>query len=520
MVRASWGVAAAVRPRQPVDLRVGLPAWARAALAFAALAALCGCAVGPDFAPPPAPDVSGYTPEHLQRETVSAKDPAGKAQVLFPGRDISGEWWRVFHSKGLTTLVKNAFEANADLQAAQAALRVARENYRAQQGLLFPSIDGNFSPTRQSVTNDFFGNPPDPRVFNLFTTQLNVSYVADVFGGTRRSIESLEALAEDQRFQLEATYLTLTSNLAGAAVQEANLRGQIAATQSIIKIESDLLDIVRRQRTLGQLAEADVAAQEATLAQAEQALPPLQKQLAQQRDLITALIGRLPSQQPKERFFLSAMDLPRDLPLSLPSQLVEQRPDVRQAEANLHSASALLGVAIANRLPNITLTADLGSAPFMIEKLFSPGYTFWTIAGSVTQPIFHGGQLMHQQRAAEAALEEAGAQYRSTVITAFQSVADALRALQWDAVALQKAVDGEAAAARSLDIGRDRLRLGDIGVIALLPIQQTYQQALLTLVQARATRYADTVALYQALGGGWWNRKDVEPEKTVLDFPQ
>jgi NodT family efflux transporter outer membrane factor (OMF) lipoprotein len=304
-------------------------------------------------------------------------------------------------------------------------------------------------------------------------------------------------------------------------VQEASLRAQIMATQSIIKIESDLLDLVRRQRTLGQLAEADVAAQEAALAQAEQALPALEKQLAQERNLITALIGSLPSQEPKEKFELWPMELPRDLPVGLPSKLVEQRPDVRQAEANLHSASALVGVAIANRLPNVTLTANLGSAPFSTDQLFTPGYGFWNIAGSVTQPLLHGGQLMHQQRAAEAAFDQAAAQYRSTVVIAFQNVADALRALQSDAVALKKAVEGEAAAAKSLNIMRDRLRLGDIGILALLPVQQTYQQALIALVQARAARYADTVALYQALGGGWWNRSDVSAEKTPpIDFPQ
>ncbi len=520
MVRVAGGLAAESAPR-----RVARRARRRDRTLLGSVAivatVLSGCAVGPNFETPPAPNVSGYTPEHLARETASATGPAGKAQVFFPGRDIPGEWWRLFHSKGLTTLVQRAFEANPDLQAAQAALRVARENTRAQQGLLFPSLDGNFTPSRQKVTDDAFGNSPDPQIYNLFTGQLNVSYVPDVWGGTRRSIESLDAIADGQRFQLEATYLTLTSNLAGAAVQEASLRAQIVATQSIIKIESDLLDLVRKQRTLGQLAEADVAAQEAALAQSEQALPPLEKQLAQERDLITALIGSLPSQQPKEKFELWALELPRDLPESLPSRLVEQRPDVRQAEANLHSASALVGVAIANRLPNINITASLGTAPFEIDKMFTPGYGFWSVAASVTQPIFHGGQLMHQQRAAEATLDQAKAQYRSTVVTAFQNVADALRALQSDADALKKAVDGEAAAAKSLNIMRDRLRLGDIGVLALLPVQQTYQQALLTLVQARAARYADTVALYQALGGGWWNRVDVEPEKPPpLDFPQ
>jgi NodT family efflux transporter outer membrane factor (OMF) lipoprotein len=303
-------------------------------------------------------------------------------------------------------------------------------------------------------------------------------------------------------------------------VQEASLRAQIVATRSIIEIESELLEQLRRQRTLGQVAEADVVAQEAALALVQQSLSPLEKQLAQQRNLITALIGRLPSQQPKETFELWAVDLPRNLPVTLPSKLVEQRPDVRQAEANLHSAGALIGVAIANRLPNITLTATTGSNAFAIERLFTPGNGLWSVAGSVTQPIFHGGALMHQQRAAEAAFDQAAAQYRGTVITAFQNVADALRAPQSDAVALQRAVEGERAAARSLEITRQRKELGDINYLSLLNAQQTYQQALINLVQARASRYADTVALFQALGGGWWNRSDVAAEKTVLDFPQ
>jgi NodT family efflux transporter outer membrane factor (OMF) lipoprotein len=477
---------------------------------------LSGCAVGPDFVPPPVPDVKGYTPEPLGPRTASARTPGGEAQRFVRDLDLAGQWWTLFHSKSLNSLIDRALAANADLQVAQAALRVAKENVYAQQGALLPSVDGNFGAIRQMPS---FGGPSDvgsqALTFNLFTGQLNVSYSPDVFGGTRRSIEALAAQADSQRYQLEATYLTLTSNLAGAAVQEASLRGQIAATLSIIKIEADVLDLLRRQRQLGQVAEADVVAQEAALAQVQQTLPPLQKQLAQQRDLLAALSGGFPSDRLAQRFELASLRLPRDLPVSLPSKVVEQRPDVRAAEANLQAASAQIGVAIANRLPNITLSGTRGSTALAVDQLFTSDTGFWSVAGSVTQPILHGGTLLHRELAAKAAFDQAEAQYRSTVITAFQNVADALRAIQSDAVALQKAVASERAAARSLEITRRRMELGDINYLGLLNAQQTYQQALLSLAQVKASRYADTVALFQALGGGWWNRADVDMERPI-----
>jgi NodT family efflux transporter outer membrane factor (OMF) lipoprotein len=485
-------------------------------MSFIAAMLLASCAVGPDFVPPPVPDVNGYTPEPLGKTTASAATRAGEAQHFVRNLDLPGQWWTLFHSKGLNSLVDKALAANPDLQAAQAALRAARENVYAQQGFLWPTVDGNFNGIRQKTA---IGEPADADspapTFNLFTGQLNIAYSPDVFGGTRRSIEALAALADVQRFALEATYLTLTSNLAGAAVQEASLRGQIAATETIIKIESDVLNLLRRQRELGQVAEADVVAQEAALAQVEQTLPPLQKQLAQQRDLLAALSGGFPSERLPQHFVLASLRLPRDLPVSLPSKLVEQRPDVRAAEANLHSAGALIGVAIANRLPNITLSGTSGTTALAIDQLLTPGTGFWNAAGSITQPLFHGGTLLHRELNAKATYDQADAQYRSTVITAFQNVADALRAIQSDAIALQKAVASESAAARSLDITRKRLELGDINYLSLLNAQQTYQQALISLAQAKAARYADTVALFQALGGGWWNRADVEPEKPV-----
>jgi NodT family efflux transporter outer membrane factor (OMF) lipoprotein len=480
-------------------------------------ALLAGCAVGPDFVPPAAPDVQGYTPEPLAARTAAAATAGGSAQRFVRDLDLPGQWWMLFHSKALNGLVERALAANPDLAAAQAALRVARENVRAQRGALFPQVDAGFSGTRllPPTAGPAIDNETVTPTFNLFTSQLNVSYSPDVFGGTRRSIEALVAQEDAQRFALEATYLTLTSNLAGAAVQEASLRGQIAATLQIIKIERDVLGLLRQQRAAGQIAEADVVAQEAALAQVEQTLPPLQKQLAQQRDLLAALSGGFPSETLAAEFRLAALRLPRDLPVSLPAKLIEQRPDVRAAAANLHAASAQIGVAIANRLPNITLTATAGSTAPAIDQMFGSGTEFWAVTGAVTQPLFHGGTLFHRELAAKATFDQAVAQYRGTVIMAFQNVADALRAIQSDAVALQKAVASERAAAHSLDIVRGRMRLGDINYLGLLNAQQTYQQALLSLAQAKAARYADTVALFQALGGGWWNRADVDPERPV-----
>ena len=499
---------------------------ARYAVAATTAALVCGCAVGPNFAPPAPPDGAGYSAGPAPARTAAADVPGGEAQRLLKGRDIPGDWWRLFGSRPLRTLTERALKNNPDLAAAQAALRVAQANLAAGKGAYFPTITGNVSATRQKspisgpATPDENGNLvlPESPTFNLFTGQVLVSYTPDVFGGIRRNVESLQAQSDNQRFQLEATYLTLTSNIVVAAVQEASLRGQIEATQSLIKIATDVLQLLRTQFNAGQISESDVVTQEAALAQIEQTLPPLQRQLEQQRHLLSALTGGLPSQEPPEKFTLTALRLPRDLPVSVPSQLVQQRPDLRAAEENLHSASALIGVAVANRLPNVTLTGNVGTTAPQIAQLFSPGTGSWAIAGSVLQPIFDAGTLYQHEVAARATFEQASSQYRSTVVTSFQNVADSLSALKNDAVALQKAVAAENASNRSLTIARRRLELGDINYILVLNAQQTYFQALLSRVQAQASRFADTAALFQALGGGWWNREDRDPPKQYPYF--
>jgi NodT family efflux transporter outer membrane factor (OMF) lipoprotein len=478
------------------------------------LTVLAGCTVGPDFHAPEPPNLTSFTKEPIPEETASADVAAGKAQRFIGGRDIPAEWWALFHSESLNALIEQSLQANPNLQSAQAALRVAMENVYAQKGAYFPSIGGNISASKNQNSA-----PLSPTLsssvllFSLYEAQLNASWTLDVFGGNRRQVEALQAIAEAQRFELEATYLALTANVVAAAVQEASLRAQIAASQSIIMMESDALEIMRHQNAVGQIPGADVAAQEAALAGARQALPPLENQLAQQRHLLTALAGRFPSEEIEASFELSALQLPQDLPTGVPSALVEQRPDIHIAEERLHAASAEIGVAIANMLPNITLTAGDGAVATQLGRLFSPGNGFWSIGAGVTQPIFEGGTLQHRTRAARAVYDQAAGAYRGTVIAAFQNVADALHALQSDADSLNAAVTTETASAKSLDIARRRLDLGQTGYLEFLAAEATYQHALINRVQAQASRYADTAALFQALGGGWWNKTGAEKKQ-------
>jgi NodT family efflux transporter outer membrane factor (OMF) lipoprotein len=306
----------------------------------------------------------------------------------------------------------------------------------------------------------------------------------------------------------------LTANVVVTAIQEGSLQMQIDATRQLMEFNSNMVQILKYQFTKGYASQLDVAAQESQLAQAAATLPPLLKQSAQLSDLLAVLAGRFPNQAPAEKFELSSLQLPEELPVSLPSQLVEQRPDVLQAEANLHDASAKIGVATANRLPNIVLSADAGSTALALDQLFTSGTGFWGLGAAATAPLFQGGTLLHQERAAKAAYVEAAEQYRSTVLTAFQNVADTLTALDQDAEALKTAANAADAAKITLDLAQRQWQDGYAGYIALLSAEQAFQQARINLVQAQANRYADTAALFQALGGGWWHRTDLANDKT------
>jgi len=485
---------------------------ARASIIALTAALLSGCVLGPDFMRPKPPAVNGYTADPLPTQTASAAVQGGGAQQFVKAMDIPGQWWTLFHSEPLNRLIDEAMQANPSLQAAQASLRQARENLYAEQGATLPTIGAGANASRQRLSETQSGFKNVTPTYNLLNASVNVSYNIDVFGGTQRQIESLEAQAEAQRYQLESAYLTLTANLVTAAVTEASLRGQVAATQDIITAESEQLKVLDQQFQLGGTSRSDVLAQEATLAQTRATLPPLLSQLTQTRNQIVALAGRFPSQDGSQSFELSALRLPDQLPVSLPSTLVEHRPDVRAAEAQLHAASAQIGVARAAQFPNFTLTGQAGTSAFKIDQMFSPVTQFANAALGTTATLFDGDTLYHKRLAAIAAYDSAEAQYRNTVLLAFENVADSLRALDYDAEALKAQLAAEQSAADSLDIARSQYHEGAITYIVLLNAEQQYQSARIGLVRAQAARFADTAALFQALGGGWWNRSDVAPE--------
>ena len=501
----------------------------RPALLVMAAALAASCAVGPRYHTPAAPADAGYAPTPLPQSSASSAVHGGEEQRLISGRDIPFEWWQLFQSPALNALVERAFKANPTIAAAQAALVQAQELVYAQRGFFFPTIDANYNFERQKLAGNLAIdnapgtegngdnlNPPvqnltttphtEPLFYNFHTAQLTVGFVPDVFGANWRQVESLAAQRDAQRFALEATYITLACNVVAAAIQEASLRAQIAAVEQIIGADTRSLQILRDQFRLGFAMRIDVEAQQTALAQAEATLPPLQKQLEQTRDLIRALAGNLPNQDVPATFELDALRLPPELPLSLPARIIQQRPDVRAAEAQLHAANAQVGVAVAAMLPQFSITGVLGGNADEFAWMFRHGGPFWSLVGNVTQPIFQGGTLLHRKRAADDALTQAAAQYQSSVLTAYQNVADTLRASLSDADELASNVREETAARVTYDLTRRQMEVGYVNYLTLLSAQTAYQQALLTRVQAQAMRYGDTVALFQALGGGWWNR--------------
>ncbi len=478
-----------------------------AVLGAAAAWGLGACAVGPDFKRPEGPQSERYTAEPLPPQTVASEGASGAAQTYVPSGDIPAQWWTLFRSAQLNALVEQALKGSPDVAAAQAALRQAHENLLAQQGALLPQIDANASATRQKISGASFGQPQaSSLIYSLFNATANVSYTLDIWGGVRRGIEAQRAQAEYENFQLEATYLALSANVVTTAIQEASLRAQIEATEEIIAADRKQLDTVQRQLALGGVSRLDVLTQQTELAHQMASLPPLMKQLQQNRDLLAVLLGQTPEAPLAAQFQLDDLKLPESLPVSVPAQLVEQRPDVRAREALLHQASAEIGVATANMLPQLTLTGEYGGTSTKLSDVFKSSSNVWSAGAGLTQPIFHGGELLHKKRAAVAAYDQAAAEYRGTVLTAMRNVADALYALNADAEELHEQDLAAEAAAATLKVSRARYAAGSISSLDLLVVTRTYQQARIAQLQAQAARYADTAALFQALGGGWWNR--------------
>ena len=458
--------------------------------ALLAAAALTGCAVGPRFAPPAPPETQAYLPPTI----------AVPMQVILG--EVLPRWWTAYNSPALDTLVETALASNSDLKVAEATLRQAREQSFAASSALRPVIDASVQSER-SKSSQYLSPILNQQqfLFNLQTAQLSINYPLDLFGGTRHRIESSRAGGEAQFFRTAAARLTLTTNTVLAALQEASLRQQLAAARRSAAFNTQSLTLFQRRQQLGAIGLADVATQAAALGQSEAAIPPLERALAHQQAALSILLGREPSLPLPAAVDLDQLTLPATVPLRLPSELVRQRPDIRAAAAQLHGASADVGVAIAARLPAIVLSAAAGGAAPNFADLFRNGNPFWQIIGGLTQPLFHGGQLRHQQRAAEAVLDGAKAQYRSTVLTAFADVADALTALRTDAAAVAATTHADTAAQQSLRFTLRQSELGSVDKVATLIANTTAAQTALQRIQARTAQLSDYTALVQAVGG-------------------
>jgi NodT family efflux transporter outer membrane factor (OMF) lipoprotein len=461
--------------------------------------------VGPNFERPGAPATNRYTETPMPAETVSASGTTGAAQRFVTG-DLPADWWSQFHSDALDALVREGLEHSPTLASARATLLQARENLAAGTGgLMYPSVNAHLSANREKISSlGIVGAGNATNVFNLYNASIDVSYTLDVFGGNRRQLEGLQALVDYQGYQLEGARLTLAANIVTAAIREAALRAQIDATRQTLAAEEESVRRVQRQYELGGVGRLDVVAVRSQAAQTAAAIPPLESQLAQVRHQLAVLTGHIPSEASIPRFDLDSLKLPEEIPVRVPSEFVRQRPDIRASEALLHQASAQIGVATANLYPQITLTGSLSGESSQLHNLFA-GPALWSIGAGLLQPIFRGGQLQAERRAAIDAFDAAKAQYEQTVLQAFGNVADALRVLEEDARTLKAQVEAEALARERLDLTTKQWELGGTSYLALLDAQRQHALARAALVNVQGTRYADTAALFQALGGGWWD---------------
>ncbi|HET7571000.1 MAG TPA: efflux transporter outer membrane subunit [Gammaproteobacteria bacterium] len=475
-------------------------------LALAVGVILAGCAVGPNFHPPQPPAVKSFTSRPLS-ETASTSGHGGKAQRFVMGGKIAADWWRVFHSPQLNALIERALAQSPTLKGAKARLAQARANLAAANGGLYPQFDAELSATRQKFSGAQFGGLGGASIFNLYGASLNATWNLDIFGGTRRSIEAQAAQVDYQHDQLRATYLTLVGSIVSTAINAASYQAQFNATQTILRAEERAFDLVRAQEKAGAVSRADVLQARAQLAATRTKLAPLRQQLAQSQHQLATLTGTFPGQWQPVQFNIDKLTLPGRLPLVVPSSLVRRRPDIRAAESALHAASASIGIATAKLYPSFSITGSYGSQAPDVGDLFNPVTTIWNIGASLLAPLFHGGALHAQKRAAVAAYKESLANYQQTVLTAFRQVADVLRALENDADGLSAQRSALTAAQNSLDLAQVQYKAGAAGFLTVLTAVQQFQQAQLGYVQTLAQRYQDTARLFNALGGGWWNRK-------------
>lgn len=473
-------------------------------LKSAAMVALTlgGCAAGPDFNRPAAPDVSNYTATPLPAQTASAPAPVGEAQRFNPDLAVSAQWWRTFGAPNLDALVDEGLRASPTLASAEAALRQAKELHSAQAGsTLYPRVDAGLGAERKRFNPGSLGQDADATEFSLYNASVGVDYQLDLSGGNRRALESLAAKADYRRYEFEGAQLTLAGNIVTAAISEARLAGQVEATEAILRGLGEQLEIARERLRLGQASQDDVLILQTQYEQTRAGLPALRQLRQQNEHLLAVLVGRAPGQGAMPAFTLAEFSLPSDLPLIAPSKLVRRRPDIQAAEALLHAANADYGVAVANMYPQLNISANLGSQALTTGALFGGGSAIWNVVGQLTQPLFNPG-LPAEKRASRAAFDAAAANYQGVVLESLRNVADVLRALENDAEALSALASADAAAQESVQSKRRQYALGAVSYVELLLAEQQAQQNRIDLIGAQAQRLIDSAALYQAMGGG------------------
>ncbi len=475
---------------------------------------MAGCAVGPNFKEPEAPPVDRYTSGEQPSATITAE---GRAQRFDEGVKLNADWWRLFNSAKLDGVMKEAFANNQTLQAAEASLRQSQDNLRAGYGVFFPQADATLGVSRLKSSPVSFSGNPASSIFNIYTLAGTVNYALDVFGGERRAVESLQAQVDVERYTVTGAYLTLSGNIVNAVIAQAAYREQIKATEQTIDNEKEQVGIAEAQAQAGIIPYSNVLSLQSQLSATEANIPILKQQLSQTEHLLAALSGRTPAEWSPPDVELADLALPADLPLSLPSDLVRQRPDILASESRLHSASAEIGVATAALFPNFTLSGDYGVNSTTFENLSKNAVSFWSIGAGILAPIFHGGTLWYQRRAAIEGYNQSLADYRETVLGAFAQVADALRALEHDAEILKAQSEAMRQADEALRLIQANYQAGIVDYLQVLIANYQYYQTRISYIQAVAQRLQDTVAFYVALGGGWWNAEGNAP---AGDAPQ
>ena len=477
----------------------------KAAIASLALCLVAGCNVGPKYNPPTAPAVTAYTPQPQPAATESSAGVAGQAQHFDSAASIPAQWWTVFHSPELNSMMQQALANSPTLVQAAARLREAQEELNARTGATkYPTVTGDASVEGEQLNLAAYGIPfPNPSPFALLNGSVAVSYALDIFGANRRAIEGLGAERDYENWQLEGARLMLAGNVVSAAIRQAELRKQIDLTKQLLAVEQHELAITAERNRDGGTSNTDVEGRKTTVAQLEATIPPLEAQLDVVNHQLAVLMGKTPAEAQIPELSLDALELPQDLPLSLPSALVRQRPDIRAAESLIHQASANVGVATANLYPQIVLSGSGGA----LGTSFVSGGDVWNVASSLTQPIYNGGALRAEKRKADAAYQEANSVYRQTVLQAFEQVADTLTSIDHDAATLKARSDVAADADASYRIAQGRYQAGGISELVLLEAERQQLQAELDRTGAAAARFSDSATLFEALGGGWWNTK-------------